>query len=64
MSTFFTQSRYPVQAYFRPRGLQEVEDPRFQDNRYMTVVRLSALHTDRLYSRDNIPGPYVNEKFQ
>jgi len=59
MSTFFTQSRYPVQAYFRPTGLQEVEDPRFRDNRYMKVVRLSALRTNRLYSRGNIPGPYV-----
>ena len=64
MSTFFTQSRYPVQAYFRLRGLQEVEDPRFRDNRYRKVVRSSALRTDRLYCRGNIPGPYVNENFQ
>ena len=28
---------------------QQVEAPRFQDNRHMKVVRLSALRTDRLY---------------
>ena len=28
---------------------QEVEAPRFQDNRHMKVVRLSALRTGRLY---------------
>ena len=27
----------------RPRGFQEVEVPRFQDNWHMKVVRLSAL---------------------
>ena len=31
------------------KGYQEFEVPRFQDNRHMNVVRLSALHTDRLY---------------
>jgi len=30
-------------------GFQMVEVPRFQDNRHMKVVRLSALHTGRLY---------------
>jgi len=33
----------------RPRGFQEVEVPRFQDIQHMKVVRLSALHTGRLY---------------
>ena len=33
----------------RPWGFQEFEVPRFQDNRHMKVVRLSALRTDRLY---------------
>jgi len=33
----------------RPWGLQEVEAPRFHDNRHMKVVRLSALRTGRLY---------------
>jgi hypothetical protein len=33
----------------RPWGFQEFEDPRFQDNRHMKVVCLSALRTGRLY---------------
>jgi hypothetical protein len=33
----------------RPLGLQEVEAPEFLDNRHMTIVRLSALRTGRLY---------------
>ena len=33
----------------RRRGFQGVEAPRFQDNRHMKVVRLSALRTGRLY---------------
>ena len=36
----------------RPRGFQEVEVPRFQDNRHMKVVRLSALRTGRLYPQE------------
>ena len=36
----------------RPRGFQEVEAPRFQDNQHMKVVRLSALRTDRLYPQE------------
>ena len=36
----------------RPRGFQEFEVPRFQDNQHMKVVRLSALHTGRLYSQE------------
>ena len=35
----------PVQ----PWGFQEVEAARFQDNRHMKVVRLSAIRTGRLY---------------
>jgi len=31
---------------------QEVEDLRFQDSRYMKVVRLSALCTGRLYPQE------------
>ena len=31
---------------------QEVEAPRFHDNRHMKVVRLSALRTGRLYSQE------------
>ena len=43
---------------YRPRVFQEVECPRFKDNRYMKVVRLSALRTGGLYPPPpgNIPG--------
>jgi len=40
----------------RLRGLQEVEAPRFQDNRHIKFVRLSAIHTGHLY-------PPPQEKF-
>jgi hypothetical protein len=36
------------QSLDRPWGLQEVEAPRFQDNRHMKVVRTSVLFTGRL----------------
>jgi hypothetical protein len=36
----------------RPWGFQEFEDPRFQDNQHMKVVRLSALRTGRLYPQE------------
>jgi hypothetical protein len=39
----------PAQAYYRPTEFQEVENPRFPDNRHMQMVRLSALRTGRLY---------------
>jgi hypothetical protein len=32
--------------------LQHVEAPRFQDNRHMKVVRLSALRTGSLYNQE------------
>jgi hypothetical protein len=38
----------PVQAYYKPRGFQEVEAPKFRDNRHMKMVR-SALRIGRLY---------------
>jgi len=34
------------------RGFQEVEAPRFQDNRHIKVVRLAALGTGRLYLQE------------
>jgi hypothetical protein len=40
------------QSHYRPRGFQEVEVPRFQDNRHMKVVRLSGLCTGRLYLQE------------
>jgi hypothetical protein len=36
----------------RPWGFQEVEVPRFKNNRHMKVVRLSALCTGRLYPQE------------
>ena len=39
----------PLQAWWD-------EARRFQDSRYMKVVRLSALRTGRLYPPGNIPG--------
>jgi len=38
----------------------EVEAPRFQDNRHMKVVRLSALRTGHLYPPGNIPGTHFS----
>ena len=43
------QSHYGLD---RPCGFQKVETPRFQDNRHMKLVRLSALRTGRLYSQE------------
>ena len=39
----------PCTGMDRPWWSQEIEAPRFQDNRHMKVVRFSALGTDRLY---------------
>ena len=39
----------------RPKGLQEVEATRFQDNQHMKVVRLSAIRTGRLYPQEIFP---------
>ena len=40
----------PLQAWTGPEGI--VEAVRFQDNRHMKVVRLSALRTGRLYPQE------------
>ena len=41
-----------------PRVFQEVAVPRYQDNRHMNVLRLSALSTGRLYLPGNIPDTH------
>jgi len=50
----YTNKRYsnPITGLDRPWGFQEVEAPRFQDNRHVKVVRLSALRTGRLYTQE------------
>ena len=40
----------PLQNCTGPEGFQDVEAPRFQDNRHIKVVRLSALRTGRFYT--------------
>jgi len=42
----------PITGLNRPRGFQEFEAPRFQDNRHIKVVKLSALLTGRLYPQE------------
>jgi len=46
------KKNHPVTGLNRPWRFQEVKAPRFQDNRYMKLVRLSALSTGRLYSQE------------
>jgi len=41
----------PLQAW-RSYGFQEVEAPRFPDNRHKKVVNFSALRTGRLYTQE------------
>jgi hypothetical protein len=43
-----------VRAYSRPLGFQEFQAPIFLDFRQLKVIRLSALHTSRLYLRGEI----------
>ena len=46
------------ETLYRPRGFQGMENPRFQDDRHMNVVRLSARQPDRLYLQENIHGTH------
>ena len=48
-NTVFYKYRHACTDLDRPRGFQEDEAPRIQDNRHMKVVRSSALCTCRLY---------------
>jgi len=55
------QDQKVKQSHDRPGqalGFQEVEAPRFQDKRYMKLVRFSALNTGRLYPTGNIPDTH------
>jgi hypothetical protein len=45
----FVRESNSITELDRPRGFQEVEAPRFQDNLHMKVVTLPALHTGCLY---------------
>jgi len=42
----------PITGLERPWGFQDVEAPRFQDNRHLKMIRLSALRTGRLYPQE------------
>jgi hypothetical protein len=49
----------PITGLDRPLEFQEIEAPRFLDNRHMKVVRLSALCTSHFYRPGNIPGTHL-----
>ena len=49
---FIKTKSNPITGLDRHWGFQEIEPPRFQDSRHMKVVRLSALHTGRLYPQE------------
>jgi len=48
----FFVKRNPIRGLDRPRDFQEVEASRFQDSRHMKAVKLTALHTGRLYPQE------------
>ena len=52
------KSSYRITGLDRPLGLQEVEAPRFVDNRHINVLSLSALRPGRLYPPRNIPNTH------
>jgi hypothetical protein len=49
--------KYPRYRPTWPRGIQEVNSPRFIDTRHMKVVRSSPLRTGRLYPQE-YPGTH------
>jgi hypothetical protein len=61
--TWLTAQRVMVkQSLHRLWVFQEVEARRFQDNRHIKEIRLSALLTDRLYLSGNIPGTHICQR--
>jgi hypothetical protein len=56
--TFGFRKKKVKQSHYRPLGSQEIEAPRFLDNRHMKVVKLSDQRTGRLYPPGNIPGTH------
>ena len=50
--SYINDKSNPIIGLDRPWGFQEIDAPRFQDNRRMKVVRLSALCTGRLYPQE------------
>jgi hypothetical protein len=61
--TMVTIKSNPITGLDRPLGFQEVEAPRFLDNRHMKVVRLSTLPPRKyswyssLLEAESTPGP-------
>jgi hypothetical protein len=52
----------PITGLDGPRGFQDAEATRFQNNRHMKVVRLSALRTGRLYTPGFFPGTHFCQR--
>jgi len=48
----------PLQAWTDPEGSRRLRLLYFKDNRNLNVVRLSAVHTGRLYPAGSIPGTH------
>jgi len=62
INVVFVDKKKVTQSLYRPGWalrFEEVEAHRFQDNRHMKVVGLSALYTVRIYPPPgNIPGTH------